>query len=558
MSTTFINCRNLLPINIVKSVSVSHLDRIGGTQRRSGSTYSHNESRRSSTSVNKSKPKILLKDDDFSLIPKNSTNASTIQVAKSSSDKAVTWRVAFPPSEGFFEAVVQFKEEAERDKRIVWVTDMKYESSLRKLLGEMNRSINREFPCERECIFQGALVAAPLDNMLYRAEVLEDFPDTQKAAVRLIDYGNEFHISYKQMFAAIPIMYNLNSYAFRVCLPNDYGPVDIESIVVIKVLEEKQPEDYYTVECKMKSISLSLPIELLSSKPTLQFVKSFLDGRNALLQLCSDNGVNDQELEMLLNSPQGLSFELGTLPEVGAFVAARTKCGWKRARVLGVYEKHNQVLIYAIDDGFMTLTQQLKKLPDNFVTQAIRVFAISTSTADCMFSEAMLAEAKRLTLQLLPASSASAKESKSHLLCGLFDEDRKIVDVVTASVFTGLVSELGVKLWHESISEGETVVVSNVLSYKEIYIASHQNLEYPKILMSEFSKCLPFSDDDKIEKNDIVIYTFKEGEAPKCCRGQVIIYYIFSIFIFQFSWFYQTHKSGERRGKPQIKCREMF
>lgn len=258
----------------------------------------------------------------------------------------------------------------------------------------------------------------------------------------------------------------------------------------------------------MKSISLQLPIELVNKEPILKFVKCFMNGRNALLRLCCDNGINDQELETLLNSPQSLSFEFDSIPNVGAFVAARTQYGWKRARVLGFYEKQHHFFIYAIDDGFICFSPQIKKLPENFIAQPIRVFAISTSSVDCMLSEAMLTTTKRLTLQLLPTSCATTKESKSHLPCGLFDENRKIVDVVTASVFTGFVSELGVKLWHESILEGETVIISNVLTYKEVYIASQLNVEYPKILLSEFLKCSPLADDEKFEKKMTLLHTF--------------------------------------------------
>ncbi|GBP04093.1 hypothetical protein EVAR_91364_1 [Eumeta japonica] len=186
--------------------------------------------------------------------------------------------------------------------------------------------------------------------MLYRAEILENFPDIQKATIRLIDYGNELRVAHSKLFPPIPIMLNLNSYAFRVSLPNECGPVEIEGIITIKILGEMQRGNYYNVECKMKSISLQLPIELFNKEHTLKFVKCFVNGRNALLRLYSDIGISDQELDLLLNSPEGLNFELESIPTVGAFVAARTQYGWKRARVLGFHEKQRQFLIYAIDD----------------------------------------------------------------------------------------------------------------------------------------------------------------------------------------------------------------
>ncbi|XP_065354208.1 tudor domain-containing protein 1 [Calliphora vicina] len=520
---------NLVPINMLKSVSSNmHLDRTGGSQRRPyGSAHNLNETRRSSNPVNcnKPKPKNLLNDEDFTMVPKAApTAASTVSVVKPLSAKPCTWRVPFPPPEGFFEAMIQFKEEVEIDKRIVWVTDIKYDSSLRKLLAEINRSINHKCPCNPEDIYEGALVAAPLDKMFYRAEILETSPEVQKATVRLIDYGNELRVPYSQLFAPIPIMCNLNAYALRVCLPNDYGPLEIESIVTIKVVGDKNPENYYNVECKLKSIPLHLPIELLNKEPALKVVKCFSDGRNALLRLCNVGGVDDQEFDSLLNSPQSISFEFDTLPKVGAFVAVRTQFGWKRARLLGFCEKLHQYLVYTIDEGVITLSTQIKRVPDAFVSQPIRVFAISTNSTDCMLSEAMLTTAKGLTLELLPTTSSTVNtDSKTQLPCGLFDEKRKIMDVVIASVFTGSLSELGLKLWNERIPEGGTVIISHVLTYKEVYVASQQNCEYSKILMSEYSNCVPFATNDTIEKNDIVIWCQNEEDKSSLyCRGQII------------------------------------
>lgn len=103
--------------------------------------------------LNRNLKYILLKDGDFSMVPKVSHNSSATSVAKPAADKPTTWRVAFPPSEGFFDAVIQFKED-EIDKRVVWVTD----------IAEINRTVDQTLPCHKEDIYQGALVAAPLYN----------------------------------------------------------------------------------------------------------------------------------------------------------------------------------------------------------------------------------------------------------------------------------------------------------------------------------------------------------------------------------------------------------
>ncbi|KAM7359951.1 kotsubu isoform 2-T2 [Cochliomyia hominivorax] len=498
----------------------------GYNPRRSyGSTHNLNESRRSITPVNgvKPKPKKLLNDDDFNMVPKSTSSTSIVSVVKPLPERSNTWRVAFPPSVGFFEAIVQFKEEVESAKRIVWITDLKYESSLRKFLAEINRTINQNHPCSHDDIYEGALLAAPLDKMLYRVEVLENSPDVQKATVRLIDYGNEIRVNYTQLFAPIPIMCNLNAFAFRVCLPNDHSPLEIESIITIKILGEKQTGNYYNVECKMKSIPLHLPLDLISKQPLLKVVKCFPDGRNALLRLCEGDGINDLEFDNLLNSPQSLNFEFESVPKMGSFVAARTQSGWKRSRLLGFCEKQHQYLVYTLDEGVISMSPQIKRVPESFISHPIRVFAISTNSIDCMLYEAMLMTTNSLTLQLLPVtSSATNKDSKTQLACALFDGKRKLMEVM-ASVFTGSLSELGLKLWHECIPEGDTVIVSHVLTFKEIYITSQLNADYPQIIMGEYSKCVPFTSDELIKKMDIVVYFYnKHNSVLKYCRGEIV------------------------------------
>ena len=512
--------------------SYGHLNKSVGNQRRHcGSTYSLSDTRSASTvsNSNKSKAKKLLNDNDFNMVAKaiapspGASNKSVVNTRCSVAEKSGTWSSAFPPSEGFFDAIIQYKEESECDKRIVWVTDLKYESSLRKLLAEINRSINQKVPCNPESIYEGALVAVPLDKILYRAVVLDNISETQKATVRLIDYGNELQVPYSQMFPAIPIMSNLNAYAFRVCLPNKYGPVEIESVLTIRILGEKQQGNYYNVECKIKSIPLHLPLELLNKEPVLTLVKCFPDNCNALLRLSNDV-IRSQTMEDVLNSAQTISFDFDCAPNVGAFVAAKTAVGWKRARLLGFNEKFHKYLVYAIDDGFITLSMQIKKVPDQFVTQPLGVFAISTNSPDCMLSEAILATAKKLTLELLPTTSTMvSNELKTQLICSLFDGDRKILDKVVASVFTGSFNELGLKLWHEKIPEGSKVYISHVLTYKEVFIASLENQEYHCIFMSEYEKCLPFTSEDNIKLNDIVVAACNIRKETEYFRGQVIL-----------------------------------
>lgn len=114
--------------------------------------------------------------------------------------KIAAWKNHFmPPKEGFFDVIVQFVDEINRN--LVWVTEVKNNNSLNKLLADVNRNICKDTPCISSEIGLGVLVAAPLANVLYRAEVIDINLELEQAGVRLIDYGNELQVP----FEALPV-----------------------------------------------------------------------------------------------------------------------------------------------------------------------------------------------------------------------------------------------------------------------------------------------------------------------------------------------------------------
>lgn len=527
---------HMLKSTSVKSDALSK--RLNDSRRGNTSTF-HQKSQNpiedleTSQAVGGAKPKRIMGDKDFALIPKNNippvsskSNCSVSSVVISTPEKSLNWRTPYAPPSDFFESMVQFVEEQQQSQRFIWVTETKYDNALQKLMTEINRNINRAEPCNPDLIVPGALVAAPLNKVLYRAEVLFALPEAKKADIRLIDYGNELRVPYSHLFAPIPIMVNLNAYAVRVCIPNDCGPLEIESILTIRVVGEKTSDGYYNVECKAKTVPMQLDVASLTKEDPLTVVKCFIDGHNALLRL---GNLKDLDMDVILNSAQAIQYDFDNVPAEGTFVAARTGSGWKRARLLGVYAKEHQYLVYAIDEGSIGLSAQIKRIPDCFIDQPMRVFAVSISSNENTLCETMLETAKKLSLQLLPTSSiAAGKDPKTHMACALFDDSRKIVDAVIASVFTGRLDELGLKMWHDHIAEGSSVIVSHVITYKEIYIASNHTKEYPTIIMSELPKCTPFEATDSIGKGDMVIVTIRSGASY---RGEVsIICYIWYLF----------------------------
>ncbi|XP_005191857.2 uncharacterized protein LOC101898524 [Musca domestica] len=515
-------------------------ENINDTKRSNSNTFAGTKARNPiecGESCTGAKPKKLLQDGDFTLVTKAAatstpTPTATVDVAPPknvsnilnsviTADKPANWRMHFPPPNGYFDAIIQFVEEADQaNKHFLWVTDIKYDGPLRKLLAEINRNINQKEPCKAELIYPGALVAAPLGKILYRAEVLDCSAQAQKADVRLIDYGNELRIPYNQLFAPIPIMANLNAYAFRVCLRGDCGPLNIESVVTIKIVGQKHSEGYYNVESKEKSIPMELPVELLTKEKSLTVVKYFVDGRHALLRLNGNEDLNS--LDEVLNSEQTIQYEFEKVPSEGTFVAARTKHGWKRARLLAHWEKGHEYLVYAIDEGFITRSPQIKRIPSAFLCHPMQVFAVSTNSVEYMLSETMLATVKKLSIQLLPATSVTAgKDSKTHLSCALFEDSRKIVDVVIASIFTGCIKELNIDLWYDLPGPGSFVTVSHVITFKEVYIAALETRDYDKIFEAEHGKCIPFNAgaSDELKKDAIVFVCDPHGHKY---RGQII------------------------------------
>uniref|UniRef100_A0A1A9VLH4 Tudor domain-containing protein n=1 Tax=Glossina austeni TaxID=7395 RepID=A0A1A9VLH4_GLOAU len=260
------------------------------------------------------------------------------------------WKTSFSPCVGeFLEAMVQFIEKSEGNKYIVWITDIKYDESLRKLMIQIKRNIDANVPCAMNYVRPKALVAVPLNQLYYRGEVLENNAQSQQAIVRLIDYGNVLHLPYKRLYAPLRIMQMVSAYAIWVMLPDYCDSLEIEAVINIRITDQYVPNGIYNAEHKRSPLLLSL--EILDKGSYLSLVKCFPDDHNALLRFSSLSNAFDNYVDAILKSSQIMNFPNNIVPGEGSFVAASTLKGWRRARLLGFYKKGNKFLVYALDEG---------------------------------------------------------------------------------------------------------------------------------------------------------------------------------------------------------------
>lgn len=456
-----------------------------------------------------------------------------------------TWSISFePPQNTFFDVIVQYIEEL--DPTLIWVTEIKYDANLKKLLAEINRTVApAEVPaCKAEELTVGALVAAPLDKVFYRAQVIETHAEQNMCTVRLIDYGNEMKLPNDKLKAAIPIMSNLNAYAFRIKVPKNVIDLQLESVITIRLIGPKSNEDFWFVDLKPKALPKVLPLEILSENPQIRLCKIFENATHALVQLTEKSEIC-KSLNEYLSSEHGLKFDFDTLPQEGAYVAAHTKNGWARACFFGFSKFENKYLVYLLDMGRLIFSSMIKKIPDAYIKHPLRVFAIAAATPNTPLSEHELMQASKLTLHLNVA--ANPKASKS-LPCSLYADDKKIMDVI-ATQFTGLLKELNLKYWIERIPEGSSVTITHVYSHAEVCINSELCLSYPNMFADMAASCIPFAEKDTIAEGDLVLA--KTEEEDFYLRGEVREIKVFN-FYFQYILLFQVITSNKSQDTFKI------
>uniref|UniRef100_A0A1A9VYD7 Tudor domain-containing protein n=1 Tax=Glossina austeni TaxID=7395 RepID=A0A1A9VYD7_GLOAU len=284
----------------------------------------------------------------------------------------------------------------------------------------------------------------------------------------------------------------------------------------IRITGERTRDGFYNTDRKKKTLPLTVPREILSKEPDLSLAKCFPNGDHALLYFSSILDKFGEHLDTFLNSTQAISFDYDVIPDEKTFVAALTPLGWRRVRLLGFHEEKNQFLVYVLDEGTMIWSTMIKRIPAPFLTLPMGILAIS-NFGDFKLNEILFNGMQKLVLKELP----KANENDDKLVCGLYYNEHKIGDV-KVSMFSGLLSELNLKWWHESIEEGSAVYITHLVSYKQIFIAAVNTLEYEDIFASEIRKCPLFATNEPIIVGDVVFVSNVNAEQNCCYRGEIL------------------------------------
>ncbi|XP_055906292.1 uncharacterized protein LOC129941629 [Eupeodes corollae] len=451
--------------------------------------------------------KNSLPEVDFTLkpkvIPKEIEIKSNTSICSKVSTRTAAWRTPYPYIEGvFFDVMVQYIEEGP-NVNIVWVTDLKYESPLRKLLAEINRNIDYNTPvCSSEEIQVGSLIAAPFDNLFYRAEIIEIVQSSKTCNVHLIDYGNMVVVPFKDLRSPIPIMRNLNAYAFRISYSKQ---VPLETILSIRVIG-MGPNGVANIE---ENVSSSLPVglttELFETNPSVSLVKISENGQFALLTLTNEAVFGQlRQMHEVLDREESNKLKRDTPSADGDYVAALALNGWSRAFIMSTYRSY--YLVYLLDVGRVSLVEQICSVPEEFKFIPMQVFAVelkkvlceAKNFTDCLF------DGKSFTIKARQSPKTSSDRIPCYILtsCG-----NKIAEVETFK-YLGKCEKVGVSDWVEPLVSGSIVHVTRTISHSEIFISMVSTKMYPKILSAAAEDCEPLV---SAKKGDLVLAKSESG-----------------------------------------------
>lgn len=146
------------------------------------------------------------------------------------------WEKHFPIDESQPIDVVVQHAVATGFQSIYWVQLAEHESECTKLLHGINRFIGEASKhCQPSEIALNRVYAVPFDDVFYRAVCLRPLNARNEANFRLVDYGNEIMVPLQQIRPPIPLMCNLNAFAFQIMLQNDQRSVDDGDQLRIKI-----------------------------------------------------------------------------------------------------------------------------------------------------------------------------------------------------------------------------------------------------------------------------------------------------------------------------------
>lgn len=156
------------------------------------------------------------------------------------------------------EVIVQYIDQ--KNPQLLWIMLKKYENESYKMLAEINKFIKTNTPrCSADEIKNNNLVAAPFEDIFYRAVIVDTFESLNEILLRLIDYGNEFYAKYEDIKTASPQMLNIPQYAFQVKLLEKRS-IELSETITIKFTSRESSGIWYVSENLDKPATLPADI----------------------------------------------------------------------------------------------------------------------------------------------------------------------------------------------------------------------------------------------------------------------------------------------------------
>lgn len=384
-----------------------------------------------------------------------------------------------------------------------WIVEEANTERLERLTDNMARNLQNKKPCSLLEIATGDLVAVAFDKKMYRAEVKSLNVSSQCVEVRLIDYGIVVVADAQDVYLAVPRMAEFKAYASRVQLIES-GKLEINQLITLRLLGTMTPKGVVQVETKhTKKIPLGLPIQVLAKNSAVTLIKTFKpnvslkEPQVALFQIKELSSVNDK-----LNSVSSLRKFTKPFPEkLSQFhLAARTEDGYRRAFLLDYIEQTSMFLVYEMDEGCISITDEVRQIPNELYDYPLCVFAITLADGNSLPKSGLDLSIKFPEEALQEEDVDKLRTTKATLLA-----QNEPVCAVRVDTFVGRIAKLGLKYWQEPIENGSLVYITHVENYHTIRISLAKTKQHTEIFKSLDSKCLPFSPSSNISVGSIVL-----------------------------------------------------
>ncbi|TDG44227.1 hypothetical protein AWZ03_009347 [Drosophila navojoa] len=423
----------------------------------------------------------------------------------SGSNWSQEWRNYMMPSTmDFFECRVTCME-AEGP---IWVMDVANIESVERLTNNIARSMQHQKPFSIHDLSTGILVGAAVDHKMYRGEVLNVNVSAEYADVRLIDYGTVVSCMSQNIYRAVPRMSQYKAYSFRVKLPNNTG-VRINKNLTLRLLGSKTVDGVEQAELKRLIVPLCLPYELLVIEPAVRVIKILQSNEEpqvGLVQLKAISNLNDELNASLKNKP-GTPFKEDFSPNVPTVhMAARTNQGYRRALLIDYIDDPRLFLVYEMDEGRISLTSEVCRIPNKFVGLPMRVFAVSLEDEQVgTLKDHLTQYGPDLSIKFNKDSLTGRDKDKLRVAKAALYSNENQVCAVLARSFLGSINQIGLKYWRHPIENDDLVYISHIVNYKEVCISSVQCKQYGNIFNWVETKCMPVDDFKEIIIGDIVL-----------------------------------------------------